>query len=244
MTLASDIMGSFSLIQYGEFFLRILVAVLCGGLIGYERSKRLKEAGVRTHIIVCSAAALMMIISKYGFGDLYGYAGADGFMDGVRGADPARVAAQIVSGVSFLGVGVIFHNGNTVKGLTTAAGIWATAGIGMAIGTGLYPLGLFLTLIIFVVQLLMHKIEIGGDALYTSSVKFTIKNTDDFRDYLENFVEENRIQIMESEIDFDENGYVTYKLTLRTPMPVTIDGMQKFLSAKSEVKSISCLSMN
>lgn len=244
MTYAYDMMNAFSLSQYGEFFLRIIVAVLCGGLIGYERSKRLKEAGIRTHVIVCSAAALMMIISKHGFVDLYVHQGAEALAEGVKVADPARIAAQIVSGVSFLGVGVIFHNGNTVKGLTTAAGIWATAGIGMAVGAGMYPLGIFLTLIIFVVQLLMHKIEIGGDALYTSSVRFTVKNSDEFREYLDTFIREKRIQVMESEIDFDENGYVTYKLTLRTSMPVTIDNLNEFLSKKSEVKSISCLSMN
>ena len=121
MTFAHDLTRQFSLLQYAEFFLRILVACVCGAAIGYERSKRLKEAGIRTHIIVCCAAALTMIVSKYGFGDLVSSSG-DGLY-GTRGTDPARLAAQIISGVSFLGAGIIFRNGNSIKGLTTAAGI-------------------------------------------------------------------------------------------------------------------------
>ena len=115
--------------------LRLVLSCICGGTVGLERTKRLKEAGIRTHCIIASAAALMMLISQYGFGGVY----ENGeFISGVRGADAARIAAQVVSGISFLGAGVIFKNGNSVKGLTTAAGIWATAGIGLAIGCGMY----------------------------------------------------------------------------------------------------------
>ena len=93
--------------------LRVLVSCVFGTVIGLERSRRLKDAGVRTHILVCCGAALFMIVSKYGFADL---AAADGSLfPGTRGADSARVAAQVVSGISFLGAGVIFKNGGTVK---------------------------------------------------------------------------------------------------------------------------------
>ena len=87
------------------FGFRLLLSCLCGAAIGFERSKRFKEAGIRTHIIVCIGAALAMIISKYGFEDL------GGILDGSRASDPARVAAQVVTGSSFLGAGVIFKNG-------------------------------------------------------------------------------------------------------------------------------------
>lgn len=150
----------------------------CGACIGFERSKRFKEAGVRTHIIVCCAAALIMIISKYGFADL---TAADGAVyNGTRGADPARVAAQAVSGISFLGAGVIFKNGNTVKGLTTAAGIWATAAIGLAVGAGMYWVGLFVTLLIAVFQISMHRFTVGADSFCTSRVQFTVSNGEEF----------------------------------------------------------------
>ena len=112
--------------NWGEYPVRLLIAVLCGFIIGYERKNRNKEAGIRTHVIVTVASCLMMMVSKYGFGDL----------DTAR-FDGSRIASQIVSGIGFLGAGMIFVHKNSIKGLTTAAGIWATSGIGMAIGSGM-----------------------------------------------------------------------------------------------------------
>ena len=118
-----------------EFLIRLLLSAALGALVGLERSKRQKEAGVRTHCIIACTSALFMILSKYAFVDVTS-------IDGLRGADPARIAAQVVSGISFLGAGVIFKNGNSIRGLTTAAGMWGTAAIGMAVGAGMYWLGL------------------------------------------------------------------------------------------------------
>lgn len=136
-------------LQQLEFFGRIALAGLCGALIGYERKNRLKEAGPRTHCIVALAAALMMIVSKYGFYDLF-------TTDSIK-LDPSRIAAQIVSGVGFLGAGVIFVRKQSISGLTTAAGIWGTAGVGMAIGAGQYIIGIAATLVIIFVQTVLHK---------------------------------------------------------------------------------------
>lgn len=244
MVFGSYMAEHFSLLQYGEFFLRILIAGVCGGFIGFERSRRFKEAGIRTHIIVCCAAALMMIISKYGFADLYGWNTAEGYFFGDRGADSARIAAQIVSGVSFLGAGVIFHNGNSVKGLTTAAGIWATAGIGMAIGSGMYPLGIFVTIVIFAFQFVMHKFGIGSDTLCTSQLRFTVRNTEEFRRAFAEYIKSQRGTILESKVKFDEEGYVSYNLTIRTSREITIEELNFFLESKGEVKNVSCVSIN
>lgn len=132
-----------------DYLLRVFCAAVAGFAIGYERKTRSKEAGVRTHTLVCMASALMMVVSKYGFVDqLVG--------DGARGADSARIAAQIVSGIGFLGAGIIIYRKDTLRGLTTAAGIWATAGIGMALGAGMYFLGLFCTIMVLLVQVLLH----------------------------------------------------------------------------------------
>ena len=120
------------MVQIG-YVLRIFFAGICGLMIGIERRNRLKEAGIRTHLIVALGSALMMIVSKYGFFDLQGHS----FLR----ADASRIASQIVSGIGFLGAGMIIWHHRTVSGLTTAAGIWATAGIGMAIGAGLYGVG-------------------------------------------------------------------------------------------------------
>lgn len=132
------------------FLLRVIISGVCGIIIGYERKSRGKGAGVRTHMIVALASALMMIVSKYGFSDV-------GSLAGARGADNSRVAAQIVSGVGFLGAGMIYVHKNSISGLTTAAGIWATAGIGMAVGAGMYFIGIAATVLVFVSQIFLHR---------------------------------------------------------------------------------------
>ncbi|APT19307.1 MULTISPECIES: MgtC/SapB family protein [Amylolactobacillus] len=135
-------------IQDMEWLLRVVVAALCGMAIGYERAIQRKSAGIRTHIVVATAAALFMIISKYGFYDILRTQGVD--------LDPSRVAAQIVSGISFLGAGAILVRKEQISGLTTAAGIWATAAIGTAIGAGMYFVGVSLTLFIVLIQFVFH----------------------------------------------------------------------------------------
>jgi putative Mg2+ transporter-C (MgtC) family protein len=118
------------------------LSALLGFLIGFERKLRSKEAGIRTHTILSVGACLMMLISLYGFGK------AD--------ADASRVAAQIVSGISFLGAGIIVYRKHEVKGLTTAAGVWATAAIGMACGARLYVLACAGCVLLIALQLLFH----------------------------------------------------------------------------------------
>lgn len=112
--------------------LRLVLAGVLGGLIGVEREFRAKTAGTRTHILVAIGSALMLVVSRWGF-------------DGV--GDPARVAAQIVSGIGFLGAGAIIVERHSVHGLTTAAGIWVSAGIGMAVASGLYAVSVAATIL-------------------------------------------------------------------------------------------------
>lgn len=133
---------------------RCVLAAICGAIIGIERKNRSKEAGLRTHLIVALGSALMMIVSKYGFFDVLKYGEAIGVTIKL---DPSRVAASIVSGIGFLGAGTIFVRRQVINGLTTAAGLWATAGIGMAIGAGLYMLGISMTLFLFLAQIILHK---------------------------------------------------------------------------------------
>lgn len=113
-----------------ELVLRLLLAGLLGSLIGAEREYRAKVAGMRTHLLVSIGSALMMLVSAYGF-------------EGE--GDPSRVAAQIVSGIGFIGAGSIIVNRHAVHGLTTAAGVWVAAGIGMAVASGLYALAVATT---------------------------------------------------------------------------------------------------
>lgn len=137
-----------------EIIGRCILAAICGALIGIERKNRLKEAGIRTHLVVALASALMMTVSKYGFFDLLRYAMATG-MD-IK-LDPSRIAANIITGMSFLGAGTIFVRKQVINGLTTASGLWATSGIGMTIGAGMYIVGIAVTLFLFLAQIVLHK---------------------------------------------------------------------------------------
>lgn len=132
-----------NIIEELQHLISVMVAVVLGFAIGYERKLRFKEAGIRTHTIVCAGSALIMVVSKYGFGDS-------------AEADASRVAAQIVSGIGFLGAGIIIYRKHEIHGLTTAAGVWATSGVGMAAGAGLYIVAAGATVILIAVQCLFH----------------------------------------------------------------------------------------
>ena len=238
MTLAGTLFGQYTFLQYLEWLLRILGACICGACIGFERTKRLKEAGVRTHVIVCCAAALTMIVSKYGFADLVSPNGQELF--GTHGTDPARLAAQIISGISFLGAGIIFRNGNSVRGLTTAAGIWATAGIGLALGAGMYVIGLLGTLVVAVIQIIMHRFTIGADSYQLGQMSCTVSDPAAFRKEFEAFVEKNKMQIIANKITYHEDGSATYEFTLRMQADLTVNDLTAFLESIESVRSLSC----
>ncbi len=132
------------------YILRMIAACVCGFFIGFERKNRSKKAGVRTHVVVACGAALVMIVSKYGFFDMLSLG------DDIK-HDPSRVASNIITGIGFLGAGMILVNKRSITGLTTAAGIWTTAGIGMAMGAGMYVIGASATVIILFAQLVLHS---------------------------------------------------------------------------------------
>ena len=123
-----------------SFLLRILAAALLGGVIGIERGFRAKEAGFRTHFLVALGAALFMILSAHGFEDVV--------FGGSRRLDVSRIAAQVVSGIGFIGAGTIIFQRQAVHGLTTAAGLWVTAAIGLTCGAGMYSLAIAATLLV------------------------------------------------------------------------------------------------
>ena len=123
-----------------DFILRILIAALLGGLIGLEREYREKAAGFRTHFLVALGSALFMILSAYGF--------SDALASTEHRLDVSRIAAQVVSGIGFIGAGTIIFQKNAVRGLTTAASIWVTAAVGLTCGTGMYVLAAAATLLV------------------------------------------------------------------------------------------------
>lgn len=191
------------------FILRLVIASVCGACIGWERKNRSKEAGVRTHCIVACGSALMMIISKYGFIDINSF-------------DGSRVAAQIVSGIGFLGAGMIFVHKNTITGLTTAAGVWATAGIGMALGAGMYVLGISSTIIILIIQIVLHKNSkfIGSSKMMLLSLH-SDGETGFQKKLLEN-LESMKIHVYSVDVSNDvERNRFNYLLTVELPEDLT-----------------------
>ena len=150
-----------------DLFLRIFVAAVCGSVMGYERAQRMKAAGVRTHILVSAASALFIIISKYSFDDLLGQTNIV--------LDPSRVAAQVVSGISFIGAGTILIRNSNINGLTTAAGLWIMSGIGMALGAGMYFIGIVTTILIVIIQYFMRARFLHEIIIRKETIKFTIE---------------------------------------------------------------------
>ncbi|TFZ40367.1 MgtC/SapB family protein [Soehngenia longivitae] len=132
------------MIRNSDIFVRLILAAIVGGLIGMEREASNRPAGFRTHILVSVGSTLMMLVSINGATD---------------GADSTRIAAQVVSGIGFLGAGTILRNGNTIKGLTTAASLWVCAGIGLAIGQGFYFAAIVTSIIALLSLIYLGKLE-------------------------------------------------------------------------------------
>ena len=214
-----------------EFLLRLLLSAALGALVGLERSKRQKEAGVRTHCIIACTSALFMIVSKYAFLDCLDLAG-------LRGADPARIAAQVVSGISFLGAGVIFKNGNSIRGLTTAAGMWGTAAIGMAVGAGMYWLGLFESAVLVAIQVILHRFPVGADALTTQEILVEMEDTPELQAKFDALLQAHNGQVVESSLSRDE-GYLRMEITAKLEPPISHEEALAFMKENTGVRRMS-----
>lgn len=198
-----------------EYFLRIVFAAFFGAAIGFERKNRLKEAGVRTHLIVCLGSALMMVISKYGFSDIVNLAGYK--------VDPTRVAAQIVTGIGFLGAGMIFVRKQTVNGLTTAAGVWATAGIGMAIGSGLYFIGMVSAVLIIFLQIVLHKNADFFHIPLSESIEMKVVNRPDVLKDLRDVFRDRNIEIINIKVENIDERTIGIDLLAKFPHNYHVD---------------------
>lgn len=171
---------------YYDFILRLLIAGAMGVCIGVEREYRSKEAGYRTHFLVALGSALLMIVSQYGFGDV--------LATGLVRLDPSRIAAQVVSGIGFIGAGTIILQKQIVRGLTTAAGIWATSGIGLAIGAGMYGVGIAATVLVLLgLEALSFFFKSMG--LRNMIIEFTLTDKDDLKRVTSRFHEKGFIVV-------------------------------------------------
>ena len=151
-----------------ELIIRVIVGGILGGIIGFEREKRAKEAGFRTHFLVALGSTLITVISAYGFDKV-----AD--LIPIARYDPARLAAQIVSGIGFSGAGLIIFQKNVIHGLTTAAGLWVTAAIGIACGVGHYELAVITTIMVLIALELALAVD---DKLNKRQLSITMTSAD------------------------------------------------------------------
>ena len=202
--------------------LNILLAVVLGFAIGYERKLRYKEAGIRTHTIVCVGSALIMVVSKYGFADIMEY-------------DASRVAAQIVSGIGFLGAGIIIYRKHEIHGLTTAAGVWATAGVGMAAGAGMYVVAAGAAVVIIGVQCIFHiKCRLFRTKKYFQvKICFTSSGTEN--DTIKELFQTDRFNRLVIE---RKGGETVYHATLNTDREYSSQKLSQIMTEHPFIRSI------
>lgn len=212
------------------FLLRLAASGLCGAAIGYERKNRLKEAGIRTHMLVALGSALIMIISQYGAAELVK---ANGY-----NYDPSRIAAQIVTGIGFLGAGMIFVKKQMINGLTTAAGVWATAAIGMAMGAGMYIAGIVATVFVFIIQTMLHRDFKILKLPITKQVIIRAECNNNTIAYITKKLEEHNIEIIDLIADKIEHGMINLELYLKLPTGFKVSMLLDMLTENNEIKWI------
>lgn len=150
-----------------EFIFRVFIAAVLGGVIGFEREYRAKEAGIRTHFLVAMGSALFMILSQFGFDETLGWRAIS--------LDPSRIASQVVTGIGFIGAGTIIFQKHVIKGLTTAAGLWVTSAIGLTCGSGMYLLATTATLLVLICLETIYFVLLR---LGSRNISITISATD------------------------------------------------------------------
>ena len=194
-----------------ECVLRVLFAIILGFAVGVERQLRLKVAGIRIHVVVSAGAALFTIVSLYGFS-----------------GDTARVAAQVVTGIGFIGAGTIMHRQNAVHGLTSAAGVWLTAAIGMTAGAGMYIVALCSAVLTILVQLFLHLPLRLFSQKHQNEVKISFKSpTDDCPQTIKNIFGITRFTEFKAErID----GELIYNAVLHTKKLVDAAFVSKMIN--------------
>ena len=226
-------------ISYGEVAIRLLLtAVLCG-VIGFERETRDQSAGFRTHILLGLGAALFTLVSAHGFTAFTEAA----LQSGGRGIqfDPTRIAAQIVTGIGFLGAGAIIRQGMDVRGLTTAASLWAAAAIGMAVGAGYY-FGAAATTIIVIAALYLLR-EVRNRLLPRLRTEFGVLNvtfadTGSEINEVVGTLERHSVQIRSLGVEI-EGGRASYTIQLRIPPRRSMQEALQEISALSGVERVS-----
>ena len=226
--------------------LRLIVAAVLGGIVGMERGSGDRPAGFRTHILVCVGSALFMLVSIYGFDDIAPVTTTLEDDIGTR-RDTARIAAQVVSGIGFLGAGTILHEGLTIKGLTTAASLWIVSAIGLAVGSGMYLLSTVATMLTMLTLVTFRTWEkrFAGTRSDRRFIRVVTRNTPGIITEITAFLSDCGIKVKTLNVKTDNNnGTIIVELCLKNDRTIdmvevadgiqNIDGVLALENAKSK----------
>ena len=212
--------------------LRLIVAAILGGIVGMERGSGDRPAGFRTHILVCVGSALFMLVSIYGFDDIAPVTTNLEDDIGTR-RDTARIAAQVVSGIGFLGAGTILHEGLTIKGLTTAASLWIVSAIGLAVGSGMYLLSTVATMLTMLTLVTFRTWEkrFAGNRSERRFIRVVTRNTPGIITEITGYLSECGIKVKTLNVKSDnKNNNIILEIYLKIDknidMGMVADGIQ------------------
>ena len=212
--------------------LRLIVAAILGGIVGMERGSGDRPAGFRTHILVCVGSALFMLVSIYGFDDIAPVTTNLEDDIGTR-RDTARIAAQVVSGIGFLGAGTILHEGLTIKGLTTAASLWIVSAIGLAVGSGMYLLSTVATMLTMLTLVTFRTWEkrFAGNRSERRFIRVVTRNTPGIITEITGYLAECGIKVKTLNVKSDnKNNNIILEIYLKIDknidMGMVADGIQ------------------
>lgn len=220
------------MISWYEIVIRLALASFFGAMVGLERERKDWAAGMRTHMMVCLGSSLIMIVSSFGFSDILGTEHVS--------LDPSRIAAQVVSGIGFIGAGtILFLQQKIIRGLTTAAGLWTVAAIGLAVGGGLYFAALITTVFAIIILWMIQPLEKRiSERFKFKYVKVTITDKDKSTDIVERIFQNHKFEIESFTFDRAEEDYViTFKV--KTINKLELARLFNELQVDPDIKDIS-----
>ncbi len=203
--------GDILMFDICSVFGKLLIAAILGGFIGWEREKRGRPAGLRTHLLLCVGVTLMMLVSEHIFVNYQVYKS-----DSVLRIDPARIAAQVVTGVGFLGAGTIMRFRASVRGLTTAASLWIVSGIGLAVGSGFVLPAVFTTIIVIMILIFLPKAEGEMKRDKYMTIKMLIASQEHFLENIKSILEKNSVKLQNYRFEKDiQKNEIVYDINVK-----------------------------
>ncbi|MEO3945718.1 MgtC/SapB family protein [Gorillibacterium sp. CAU 1737] len=221
-----------------ELTIRLLLSLLLGGLIGYERERNNRPAGFRTHILVCLGSTLLMLISAYGFSAFAGVKGVT--------MDPTRLAAQVIPSIGFLGAGTILRNDFSVTGLTTAASLWVASAIGLAVGAGFYYGAFIVTGMVLLSLYILNKVEkryFSGKRIF--SLEISVFNQPGVLGKISSLLSDKNISITRMSVsELTVDGQPKLKIQLSLKLPRRGSGMADIVEHIQAIEGVTGISMD